>query len=194
MTTQPDVSATRLRSAYEGQKAQPLDPAAAIPAPLELHRCHVKPEWVDYNAHMSESCYLLAFGDSSDAFFLYLGIDDDYRARGYSIYVLETHMRHVREVSVGEPLRIALHLVDADHQRLHLFQQMFHGTSGALLATVEQLMTHVDMRASRSAPFPAEQLNRVAAIRAAHAAAPRPDGIGRTIAIRRRTERRDDVR
>ena len=35
---------------------------------------------------MSESCYLLAFGDSADAFFRLLGIDEDYRAAGHSLY------------------------------------------------------------------------------------------------------------
>jgi acyl-CoA thioester hydrolase len=185
MTTQDTLPANRLRSAYEGQAAAPLDLSRAIPDPLELHRCRVKPEWVDYNHHMSESCYLLAFGDSSDAFFRYVGIDDDYREHGYSIYVLETHMRHVCEVTVDEPLRLALHLVDFDHKRLHLFQQMYHADTGALLATVEQLMTHVDMRAGRSAPFPPELQQRLVAIHSAHTRSAQPDGIGRAIAIRR---------
>ena len=45
-------------------------------APLRLHETRVQPEWVDYNGHMTESRYLQVFGDSSDAFFRYIGIDD----------------------------------------------------------------------------------------------------------------------
>ena len=33
----------------------------AVPAPLELYRCDVEPDWVDYNQHMTEAAYLTAF-------------------------------------------------------------------------------------------------------------------------------------
>ena len=62
------------------------DPDAAIEAPLHLHDTPALAEWVDYNGHMSESCYLLAFGDNADAFFRYIGIDEEYRAAGHSLY------------------------------------------------------------------------------------------------------------
>jgi acyl-CoA thioesterase FadM len=54
-------------------------------------------DWVDYNGHMSESAYLLAFWDSSDAFFRFFGVDEQYRASGRSLYTVETHLRHLRE-------------------------------------------------------------------------------------------------
>ncbi|VWD39793.1 thioesterase [Burkholderia lata] len=177
----------RLRSAYEGQKSRPYDPAAPIATPLELHRCTVQPEWVDYNGHMSESCYLLVFGDSSDAFFRYFGIDDDYRKAGCSIYSAETHIRHLREAMLGEPLRLTVRLLDMDDRRLHVFHSMHHATTGAQLATGEQLLTHVDMRAKRSAPFPAAIRRHLDAIHAEHARAPYEPHAGRAIAIRRPT-------
>ena len=45
--------------------------------PLELYQAQVRPDWIDYNGHMSESFYLYAFGDASDALFQYIGIDND---------------------------------------------------------------------------------------------------------------------
>jgi acyl-CoA thioester hydrolase len=185
VTTNNVLPEHRLRSAYEGRKAEAFDEGAEIATPLELHRCTVKSEWVDYNGHMSESCYLLAFGDNSDAFFRYFGIDDDYRAHGYSIYSLETHLRHVREAALGEPLRLTLHLLDCDHKRLHLFHQMYRASDQALLATAEQLLIHVDMQAARAAPFPADLQRRLASIRFAHAQAPGQDDARRTFAIGR---------
>jgi acyl-CoA thioester hydrolase len=140
---------------------------------------------VDYNQHMSESCYLYVFGDNSDAFFRYFGIDDDYRMGGHSVYTVETHIRNRREVALGEPLRLTLRLLDFDHKRLHIFHEMFHGDSGALLASAEQMLMHVDMQASRSAPFPVEIQQRLAAIHAAHSRAARPADAGRVIAIPR---------
>ena len=53
---------------------------------------------------MSESCYLLAFGDSADAFFRFLGIDEEYRAAGHSLYTVETHLHHRREADEGDRL------------------------------------------------------------------------------------------
>jgi acyl-CoA thioester hydrolase len=189
VNSQFDPPAHGLRAAYEGQKSQTFDPSAKIATPLELHRCEVKQEWVDYNMHMSESCYLLVFGDNSDAFFRYFGIDDHYRAEGHSIYTLETHMRHVREVRLGEPLRLTMRLIDWDHQRLHLFHEMYHAGNGQLLATAEQLQIHVDMRAGRAAPFPGELQQRLGLIYTTHANAPLPGGLGRAIAIRRTNTR-----
>ena len=49
------------------------DPGAApVQVPLRLYETTVGPQWVDYNGHMSEWCYLLVMGDSSDAFFRYI--------------------------------------------------------------------------------------------------------------------------
>jgi acyl-CoA thioester hydrolase len=42
---------------------------------------------------------------------------------------------------------------------------------------------HVDMNVRRVAPFPPDIYARVQAVAAAHAKAPRPEGIGRRIAM-----------
>ena len=177
--------ADRVITPLEGSPAPPWDPAAGIDAPLRLHRRTVSSAWVDYNGHMSESCYLLVFGDSADAFFRYVGIDEAYRAAGHSIYTSETHLHHRSEASEGEPLTLTLQLLDHDDRRIHVHHEMRHGDSGALLAEAEQLLVHVDARAGRSAAMPPELLERVAAVREAHATLPRPATAGRPLQIRR---------
>ena len=177
----------RVTTPLEGTGHRPWDPSAPIAAPLCLHQPSVLPQWVDYNGHMSESCYLLVFGDSSDAFFRYIGIDEDYRDRGgHSLYTAETHLHHLREVSQGEPLRLTIQLLDLDEKRIHIFHAMHHGASGELLATAEQMLVHVDMRAGRSAAMPVDLYQRVAAIHAAHAHLPAPPQVGHTIGIVRK--------
>ncbi len=165
----PQQRAHRLVSPLEGQPSLPFDLHAAIPAPLALHRCEVKPEWVDYNQHMSESCYLLVFGDSSDAFFRYVGIDEAYREPGRSVYTVETYIRNLREAALGEPLRLTLRLLAFDHKRLHIAHEMHHGVRDTLLAIAEQILMHVDTTAGKSAPFPPELLTRLDLIQRAHA-------------------------
>jgi acyl-CoA thioester hydrolase len=176
----------RVTTPYEGRPAV-WDDAAAIEAPLRLHRTTAPAEWMDYNDHMSESCYLLAFGDSADAFFRFLGIDEAYRAGGHSLYTSETHLCHRQEVALGEPLEMTLQLVDHDRRRLHVYHAMRHGESGDLIADAEQLLVHVDTAAGRSADLPGHLLARLGSISAAHAALPRPDLVGRPMAIRHRT-------
>ncbi|MCZ4316620.1 thioesterase family protein [Comamonadaceae bacterium G21597-S1] len=180
-------SAHGLTTPLEGTGHHRWDPDAPIPAPLCLLQTTVASQWVDYNGHMSESCYLLVFGDNSDAFFRFIGIDEAYRAAGHSLYTVQTQIHNLREVSEGEPIRVTLQLLDNDEKRLHIFHAMFHGSSGELLATGEQMLVHVDMAAGRSVPMPADMLAKVRAIRAAHAALPVPAQVGQPIGIRRKT-------
>jgi carnitine 3-dehydrogenase len=177
--------ADRVVTPYEGTGSRPWVADLPIPAPLRLHETTVSPAWVDYNGHMSESCFLLVFGDGADAFFRFLGIDEDYRAGGHSLYTVETHLHHRREAAQGEPLVVTLRVLDADDKRIHVFSEMFHAGTSALLATAEQLLVHVDTRAERSAPFPAPLAERVAAVRRAHELLPVPEVVGRPMGIRR---------
>lgn len=174
-----------LKTPLEGVAATVWNPAVPVPAPLRLIAPTVIRDWVDYNGHMSESCYLLVFGDQSDAFFRYIGIDEAYRAAGHSLFTVQTMIFNLAEARLGDRLELALHLLDADEKRLHLFHTMHNADSGELLATGEQMLVHVDMAAGRSVPMPQDLHARVMAVRAAHAALPIPAQAGRNIAIRR---------
>lgn len=174
-----------LKTPLEGVKAAAWDPTAPIPAPLRMIRPVVPQEWVDYNGHMSESCYLLAFGDQSDAFFRLVGIDEDYRAAGHSLYTVQTMTFNFAEAHLGDELDLSFQLLDADEKRLHIFHFMHNARTGQLLATGEQMLVHVDMNAGRSAPMGGELHAKVMAILKAHSALPRPEQAGRNIAIRR---------
>ena len=181
---QPDQG---LRTPLEGSGHRPWDPQAVIAAPLQLHQTPVLPEWVDYNGHMSESCYLLVFGDSTDAFFRLIGIDETYRdVGGHSFYTVETHLHNLREVALAAPLRLSLQLLDLDDKRVHLFHAMQHGDTGDLLAIAEQMLVHVNMQQGRAAPILPTIHQHLQAILQAHAALPRPAQAGSSIGIRRK--------
>jgi len=179
------MTGERVVTPYEGTGHPPWVDGAPVSAPLRLHRTTVQPAWLDYNGHMSESCYLLAFGDNADAFFRYLGIDEDYRAAGRSLYTVETHLHHRREVGAGEPLAMTLRVLDHDEKRVHVFHEMFLGDSDLLLATAEQMLVHVDSRAGRSAPMPRHIVEHLETIHRTHADLAVPDVVGRPMRIRR---------
>jgi betainyl-CoA thioesterase len=169
---------------YEGGGHLSWDPVA-IDAPLRLHRTTVMADWVDYNGHMSESCYLLVFGDNADAFFRFIGIDEDYRAGGHSLYTVETHLHHRHEANRGDPLTLTLQLLDHDHKRVHIFHEMRHGETGVLLATAEQMLVHVNTESARTAALPADLAEHLGAIQRAHAGLPVPDVVGKPMGINR---------
>jgi carnitine 3-dehydrogenase len=99
---------------------------------------------------MSESFYLYAFGDASDALFRYIGINEEYRSSGKSFYTVETHINYYQEASKDEPLRFTTQIIGIDKKRLHFFHRMFHSDSGDLLATTEQMLLHVDTNKSKA--------------------------------------------
>jgi acyl-CoA thioester hydrolase len=160
---------------------------------LQLYSTSVRAEWVDYNDHLSEWAYLLIFGDNADAFFRYIGIDDDYRAAGHSLYTAETHLRHLREVKLGESLALTLQVLGLDRKRLHLLHEMHAVARGApggrppglaprgCVATGEQMLLHVDTGTGRVAPFGAGLAERLRALAVSHSVLSVPDYVGRPI-------------
>ena len=151
--------------------------------PLAIYKSRVHPDWIDYNGHMSESFYLYAFGDASDALFQYVGIDSDYRSSGKSFYTVETHINYYLEVSKGESLSFTTQLLGLDKKRLHLFHQMFHTKTGECLAATEQILVHVDMKESRACEIEPRVLEILEKIWSGHQTIPLPKQKGRVMNI-----------
>jgi carnitine 3-dehydrogenase len=152
---------------------------------LLLHHARVQPEWVDYNGHAHESRYLQVFGDATDGLLRRLGVDAAYLDGGHSFYTVETHLSHLGEASAGDDLAVTTQLLAADEKRLHVFHRMTCGGDGAVIATAEQMLLHVDTEQGRAAPAGGELLGRVRELAARHAALPLPDRAGRSIAMQR---------
>jgi acyl-CoA thioester hydrolase len=151
-------------------------------APLALHRATVLPEWVDYNGHLTEACYVLVFGHATDAFLDHIGMDDaTRRATDTSVYTLEAHINYLAEARRGEELAIATQLLAHDGKRLHLYHAMQRVADGALLATTELMLLHVDKSGPRAAPFGPAIAARIAAVAAGHADLAKPRNVGRVI-------------
>ncbi len=170
---------------YSEQAQRRFEADEAVEAPLALLEIPVRPEWIDYNGHMSESCYLTAFGDASDALFRYVGIDEAYRAGGLSFYTVETHLNNLREASDGDRLRMTTQILGLDEKRLHLFHAMYDAGAEELIATAEQMLLHVDSAAQRAAPIAPEVQAKLKAIAAAHGSLEQPSQVGRVIGIKR---------
>ena len=161
----------------------PWTPGAEVPAPLELYEAQVEPDWVDYNDHMTEAAFLVAFGWASDKLFRYIGIDEAYRRAGHSFYTVETHLNYLREAALGEPIRVSTQVLGADAKRLHIFHSMRRGSSDELLCTTEQMLVHVDTAAGRSAPVRPGPAAALSAVAEAHARLSVPPQAGSRMSI-----------
>ena len=77
-----------------------------MPEPLTWTE-DVRPEWIDYNGHLSEGYYVLVFGFANDAAMVALGMTSDYLAEtATSLFTLEAHVRYLDQVPPGARLEV----------------------------------------------------------------------------------------
>ena len=157
-------------------------PASDFPAPFVSSLMRVEPQWIDYNGHLNMAYYNVLFDRAVDEVYESLGIGPSYLKRtGHSTFSAEVHVRYLREIHENDPVRVEFQLLDFDEKRIHYFETLKHADEGWVSATSENMTLHVDMTAKKVAPFPADVLRRLAAVKAAHAKLPVPAGAGRSI-------------
>jgi carnitine 3-dehydrogenase len=142
--------------AAHGRIASALQGAAAgtrPSGPLRLLETRVRPEWIDYHGHMTDSRYLQVFGDATDALFRYAGVDDTYRKSGRSLYTVESHVSHKAEARALEPLYVTSRVLEVDDKRVRLLHSLHRARDDALVATAEQSYLHVSIPAGKVSPM-----------------------------------------
>lgn len=143
-------------------------------------------DWIDYNGHMNDACYVVVFSKAIDLFMDEIGLDETFReAHQVSIYTLQSMVHYLQEVAEGEPLRVTAQLLEADAKKLRVFFTMRHGDSDAELAAMETLLLHMDMSQVRAAPFLPETQEKLEALQQLQAEMPWPALAGRSIALSR---------
>ena len=152
---------------------------------LRLMETYVRPEWVDYNGHMTDSRYLQVFGDATDALWRSVGVDDAYRASGRALYTVESHVTHVAEAKPLEPLYVLTRLLSVDDKRVHVFNALHRTRDEALVATGEQMYLHVDTRVGKAASMDPTVREKLAKIRTTQSELTSPAQAGRHIGMSR---------
>ena len=155
-----------------------------INQPIETMRQQVPAAWTDYNGHMNEARYLDCFSIATDAMMRLVGVDADYLAAGSSYFTVETHIRHLDEVTAGNEIYATSQLLMGDGKKMQLFHHLYAADADGedrLLATGEHMLIHVDMN-SRSSSLPSDAVAaKLAELAAAHEKLPCPEGAGRAI-------------
>src|ERR1700710_267149 len=154
------------------------------PAPFLSSVMQIEPQWIDYNGHLNMTYYNLMRDRAIDEMWLQLGIGPSYmKQRHGSTFTAECHVRYLREIHLGDPVKVSVLLVAADEKRLHTFEELRHAGEGWLSATSENMTIHIDMNARKTAPFPPDIRARIDTLAHAHRAVVRPEGIGRKVAM-----------
>ena len=152
---------------------------------LRLMETHVRPEWVDYNGHMTDSRYLQVFGDATDALWRSVGVDDAYRASGRALYTVESHVTHSAEAKPLEALYVLTRVLSVDDKRVRVFNALHRTRDDALVATGEQMYLHVDTRAGKATSMDVAVREKLGKVHASQSGLAPPAQAGRHIGMAR---------
>jgi carnitine 3-dehydrogenase len=169
---------------YE-QNAAAARPGEGAEQSLLRMETQVRPEWVDYNGHMTDSRYLQVFGDATDVLFRSVGVDDSYRRSGRAMYTVESHVTHGAEAKALEPLYVLTRVLAVDEKRVHLFHALHRRRDNVLVATGEQMYLHVDTGAGKAALMDPAVRAKLEKIRATQAGLASPAQKGRHVGMPR---------
>ena len=143
---------------------------------IDTYSTHIPKEWADYNGHMTEARYLDCFSEATTELMSIIGADEEYIAKVGSYFTVETHIRHLDEVLIGERIYSKTQVIYGQSKKLHLFHWLHHN-DGRLLATAEHMLIHVDLK-TRGASMPSDLvMDRMERIYNAHKKLPEPEGI-----------------
>jgi acyl-CoA thioester hydrolase len=143
---------------------------------------NVKSEWIDYNGHLNDGYYAVAFSLASEGFLERAGVFSDYRQRTHcTVYTVETHIIYLRELKENDPLRVTCQLIGYDDKRIHIYLEMFQAEENYLAASYETLLVHVDQSIVRVTAMPSEVKDRLEAISIEQKELPKPKRLNRSI-------------
>ncbi|HVC02872.1 MAG TPA: thioesterase family protein [Steroidobacteraceae bacterium] len=153
---------------------------------LTAYRVAIEPAWIDYNGHLRDAYYGVAFSLAIDDVMDQLGIDEAYRGRTRcTLYTLETHCHFLHEVKASDELAVRTLVLDHDRKRLLAAGVFECSRVAGPVAVAEALLLHVHQgEHPASAPMPAGIEARLAGLKLA--AAPTDLPRSRALELRRR--------
>lgn len=115
--------------------------------PIRTFEDNVHEDWTDFNGHMNEARYLDCFSTASDALMQLIGCDEAYIAAGKSFFTVETHIVHLDEARVNEPVFATTQILAAQGKKLRIYHVLYSddGPEPRALASGEQMLLHVDL-------------------------------------------------
>ena len=138
-------------------KISPLD-LAGLPITLQ---CHIPENYRDEMGHMNVMWYTHLFSSAFEQFAEEFGFGEAYfRTNQMGSFALETHVRYLAEVRIGQHVTVRSRVLGRSEKRIHFMHFMTIDETEALAATQEHVGAHIDMRIRRMAPLPPQITER----------------------------------
>ncbi|MCE1179483.1 thioesterase family protein [Actinomycetota bacterium] len=135
----------------------------------------IPPEFGDANGHMNVRHYLALHDESGWPYFERLGFGTAYAAdRRRGLFALEHHLTYLREVHIGDSVRIHTRLLERGRKTLHVMRYLVNDTRDQVANTLEIMTCHVDLETRRTVAFTDDEMTLVDAQIAADQALPWP--------------------
>ncbi|WP_135506972.1 carnitine 3-dehydrogenase [Roseovarius aestuariivivens] len=154
------------RLILEHQRA--IWPKAEAATPMVTQRRMVPVDWTDMNGHMNEGRYGQLFSDAAEVVMAYVGADEDYVARGFSYFTVETTIKYVAETYAGEEVEVLTRVTEGGGKKLRCAHEMRRASDGEVMATCDQLMLHVSLETRRTCEPPHDFAAKVKALALQH--------------------------
>ena len=151
--------------------------------PLTIWKTTVPKNWIDYNSHMTEGYYGVAFAEASDEFLIHIGFGPAYRDNFGTFYTVEAQIRFLEEVKEGSKIYTETVLIACDQKRIQLHHSLFSDKSSTPAATQEAMLLHVSKKNGIPSASPIREplSNNLDQIRELHSEIVRPGYLGRGI-------------
>lgn len=137
----------------------------------------ISADQTDQTNHVTEARCLQLFTEARDALLHSNGVDEEYIDQVGHYSCLETRIRRFDEVRAPEQVYVTSQLISVAGSDLQLFHRL-QNRQGALLATCEHRLVHIDTATGNPAQPALPVLNGLIAISKAHAGLPQPDAEG----------------
>lgn len=114
-------------------------------------------EYLDAMGHMNVMWYTHLFSMGISSALQQAGLLWEKVSGGHGgTFVLESHMRYLSEIRVGQTAEVFPRLLARSEKRYHVMQFMTNRTKRDISATQEAVIAYVDLRTRRMAPMPKE--------------------------------------
>jgi acyl-CoA thioester hydrolase len=134
-------------------KLPPLD-LSGLPI---TYRQQIPESYRDEMGHMNVMWYTYLFSQAFDLYADQFGFNEAYfRTRQAGSFALESHIRYLAEVHVGNHVTVRSRVLGRSAMRMHFMHFLTIDETGALSCIQEGIGAHIDMRVRRMAPLPAD--------------------------------------
>ena len=118
------------------------------------HREVISEDYIDGMGHMNVAWYVHLFNGANRGFYEMFGLVRSYMEETHSgIFALESHVRFLSEVKIGQRVTLRSRAIGRTQKRLHFVHFMSIDESDALAAVCEYVAAHIDMNVRRMSPI-----------------------------------------